>query len=76
MTVVNPVPGVAAPKVGLVDFYQENSADGNTLYFTQGNYTTGNLTSTEMMVATRQGDAFVVESKERQTHEDDQRQAS
>jgi WD40 repeat protein len=63
VTIVNPVPGVAAPKAGLVNFDEEISADGNTLYFTQGNYATGNLTSTEMMVATRQGDAFVVDPK-------------
>ena len=56
VTPVNPVPGVAAPKLGLINFDQEISADGNTLYFTQGNFSTGNLTSTEMMVATRQTD--------------------
>ena len=61
VTPVNPVPGVAAPKPGLVDFDEEISADGNTLYFTQGNFATGNLTSTTMMVATRQGGHFVVD---------------
>jgi WD40-like Beta Propeller Repeat len=63
VTAVNPVPGVAAPKLGLVNFDEEISADGNTLYFTQGNYATGNLTSTEMMIATRHGDNFVVDPK-------------
>ena len=61
VTPVNPVPGVAAPKPGLVEFDEEISADGNTLYFTQGNFATGNLTSTTMMVATRQGGHFVVD---------------
>ncbi len=61
VTPVNPVPGVAAPRMGLVNFDEEISADGNTLYFTQGNYATGNLTSTTMMVATRQGGNFVVD---------------
>jgi len=60
-TPVNPVPGVAAPKLGLINFDEEISADGNTLYFTQGNFATGNLTSTTMMVATLQGGSFVVD---------------
>ncbi|MGO9450632.1 MAG: hypothetical protein ACLQDV_06230 [Candidatus Binataceae bacterium] len=59
-TPVNPVPGVASPKLGLINFDEEISAEGNTLYFTQGNYASGNLTSTTMMVATRQGGNFVV----------------
>ncbi|HEY6420963.1 MAG TPA: hypothetical protein VIX59_18350 [Candidatus Binataceae bacterium] len=62
VTPVNPVAGVAAPRLGLVNFDEEISADGNTLYFTQGNFSTGNLTSTRMMVATRQGGAFVVDA--------------
>jgi hypothetical protein len=62
VTPVNPVPGVAAPEPGLVNFDQEISADGNTLYFTQGNYTSGSLTSTRMMVANRQGGNFVVDA--------------
>ena len=65
VTPVNPVAGVAAPKIGLVNFDSEISADGNTLYFTQGNYS--NLapgappSSTEMMVATNQGGTFVID---------------
>jgi hypothetical protein len=65
VTPVNPVPGAAAPKIGLVDFDAEISADGNTLYFTQGNF--ANLapgappSSTEMMVATREGGNFVID---------------
>lgn len=61
VTPVNPVPGVAAPNPGLVNFDAEISADGNTLYFTQGNFATGTLTSTTMMVATRQSGNFVVD---------------
>ncbi len=60
VTPVNPVPGVAAPKPGPVNFDEEISADGNTLYFTEGNFATGNLTSTTMKVATRRGADFVV----------------
>ncbi|MFZ0244763.1 hypothetical protein [Candidatus Binatus sp.] len=61
-TPVNPVPGAAAPKPGLVNFDEEISADGNTLYFTQGNFNFfGTLTSTTMMVATLQGGNFVVD---------------
>jgi hypothetical protein len=65
VTPVNPVAGVAAPKIGLVNFDSEISADGNTLYFTRGNYS--NLapgappSSTEMMVATNQGGTFVID---------------
>ncbi len=59
------VPGVSAPRPGLINFDEEISADGNTLYFSQGNYSSGNLASTEMMFATRQGDSFVVSSDSR-----------
>jgi hypothetical protein len=58
---VNPTPGVAAPRLGLLNFDAEMSADGNTLYFTRGDFATGTLTSTTMMVATRQGSNFVVD---------------
>jgi|HubBroStandDraft_6_1064221.scaffolds.fasta_scaffold32052_2 hypothetical protein len=61
VTTVNPTPGVAAPRLGLLNFDAEISADGNTLYFTRGNFATGTLTSTTMMVATRQGGNFVVD---------------
>jgi len=61
VTPVNPVPGVTAPRQGLVNFDQEISADGDTLYFAQGNFESGNLTSTTMMIATRQGGNFVVD---------------
>jgi len=62
---VNPVSGVAAPRVGLVNFDEEISADGNTLYFTQGDFSAGSgpPASTVMMVATRQGSKFVVDPK-------------
>ncbi len=57
---VGPVKGVASPAVGLVDFDAEISADGNTLYFTQGDFFTSSLDSTKMMFATRKGDHFAV----------------
>jgi len=60
VTPVNPAAGAASPKYGLIDFDQEISADGNTLYFTQGDFSTGNLTSTKMMVATLEDGTFVV----------------
>ncbi|HXW83732.1 MAG TPA: hypothetical protein VEJ86_04970 [Candidatus Binataceae bacterium] len=65
VSTVAPVPGVEAPRTGLVNFDAEISADGNTLYFTQGNYTSGSLTSTQMMFATRVGETFVVSPKSR-----------
>jgi hypothetical protein len=63
VTPVAPAPGMAAPKYGLINFDSEISADGNTIYFTQGDYSTGTLTSTRMMVANRVGSQFVVNRK-------------
>jgi hypothetical protein len=57
---VAPASGVAAPKYGLINFDSEISADGNTIYFTQGDFSTGTLTKTKMMFASRVGDGFVV----------------
>jgi hypothetical protein len=42
---------------GLVDFDSEISADGNTLYFTRGTFSTG----AEMLVATRQNGNFMID---------------
>lgn len=61
VTPVSPVPGMAAAQPGLVVFDDEVSADGNTLYFTVGDYSTGNLTATTMMVATRHSGGFVID---------------
>ncbi|MHB8384314.1 MAG: TolB-like translocation protein [Candidatus Binataceae bacterium] len=61
VTPVNPVPGMAATRPGLIVFDDEISADGNTLYFTLGDYSTGSLTATTMMAATRRGGGFVVD---------------
>jgi len=60
VTPVSPVAGVAAPALGLINFDSEISASGNTLYFTQGNFASGTLTSTTMLVATRQGGGFAI----------------
>jgi hypothetical protein len=57
---VNPVPGVSAPKLGKFDFDVEISADGNTLYYTQGVFNGGSVpASTSMKVAIRKGGKFV-----------------
>ena len=62
VTPVNPLAGVAAPTLGLVNFDSEISADGNALYFTQGTFSTGALTSTAMLIATRQDGNFMIDS--------------
>jgi hypothetical protein len=57
---VAPAAGMAAPKYGLINFDSEISADGNTIYFTRGDFSSGSLTKTKMMVANRSGGQFVV----------------
>ena len=53
------VPGVSAMHAGLVDFDAEISADGNTLYFTEGLFTGGSIPqSSEVMLARRNGNGF------------------
>jgi hypothetical protein len=58
---VGPVAGTAAPRPGIVDFDAEISADGNTLYFSQGLFKGGSVpASAQINIATRDGDKFVV----------------
>lgn len=53
------VPGVSSMRRGFVDFDGEISADGNTLYFTEGLFTGGSLPqSSEVMLARRSGNSF------------------
>jgi len=53
------VPGVSAMRRGLVDFDEEISADGNTLYFTEGVFTGGNVpNSSQILIARRNGNGF------------------
>ncbi len=63
VTPVAAAAGMAAPKYGLINFDSEISADGNTIYFTQGDFSTGTLTKTKMMVANRADGQFVVNRK-------------
>jgi hypothetical protein len=57
------VPGVSPLHGGLVDFDSEISADGNTLYFTEGLFTGGSIPqSSEVMLARRSGSGFVRDS--------------
>ena len=54
------VPGVSPMHRGLIDFDSEISADGNTLYFTEGLFTGGSIPqSSEVMLARRNGSSFV-----------------
>jgi len=53
------VPGVSLLKAGEVNFDVEISADGQTLWFADGNYSTGTLTAASIVTANRHGAAFV-----------------
>jgi WD40-like Beta Propeller Repeat len=61
------VAGVSPNRRGLVDFDQEISADGKTLYFTEGLFTGGSVpASSEMLIARRSENGFMrdVQSRE------------
>jgi Tol biopolymer transport system component len=55
---IGPVPGVSAPTLGLVDFDAEISADGNTLYFTEGQIVGGRAQSAQIIIAVRGAGGF------------------
>src|SRR5262249_32216349 len=62
---VKPVPGITAERPGLVIFDEEISADGNTLYYTQGDFSAnkGIPEHTRMLIAHRNGSSFVPDPK-------------
>lgn len=53
------VPGISLQQAGEVNFDAEISADGQTLWFDDGQYSSGTLESASIVIATRQGTAFV-----------------
>jgi Tol biopolymer transport system component len=53
------VPGVSPQKSGIVNFDAEISGDGQTLWFDDGDYSTGSLTAASIVIADRQGATFV-----------------
>ena len=53
------VPGVSLQKSGAVNFDAEISADGQVLWFDDGDYSTGSLTAASIVIADRQGATFV-----------------
>ena len=53
------VPGISPQKSGTVNFDAEISADGQTLWFDDGDYSTGTLTAASIVIANRQGGTFV-----------------
>jgi Tol biopolymer transport system component len=53
------VQGISLQKAGIVNFDAEISADGQTLWFDDGDYSTGSLTAASIVSADRQGAAFV-----------------
>ena len=65
------VPGVSRMEAGIVDFDAEVSADGNTLYFSEGKFVAGSSVprNAEILFATRTGTGFVrAESAKRMMH--------
>jgi hypothetical protein len=52
-------PGVSPQKSGTVNFDAEISADGQTLWFGDGDYSSGSLTAASIHIADRQGATFV-----------------
>jgi hypothetical protein len=59
VSAAGPVPGISAPMAGLVDFDAEISADGNTLYFSEGEIDgSGNPQSSQIIIATRGASGF------------------
>jgi Tol biopolymer transport system component len=53
------VPGISPQKSGIVNFDAEVSADGQTLWFDDGDYSTGSLTAASIVIADRRGATFV-----------------
>jgi hypothetical protein len=59
--------GVSPTRRGFVDFDQEISADGNTLYFTEGLFTGGSVpASSEVLIARRSDNGFVRDPQSKQ----------
>jgi Tol biopolymer transport system component len=59
---VGVVAGVSLQKSGVVNFDAEISADGQTLWFDDGDYSTGSLAAASIVIAARQGTTFVRQS--------------
>src|ERR1700689_4934965 len=53
------VPGISPQKSGIVNFDAEISADGQTLWFDDGDYSTGSPTAANILIADRPGAAVV-----------------
>ncbi len=53
------VPGISLLNGGEVNFDAEISADGQTLWFDDGDYSTGSLTAASIVIANRQGGIFI-----------------
>jgi hypothetical protein len=56
---VGVVQGVSPQKSGIVNFDAEISADGQTLWFDDGDYSTGSLTAASIVIANHEGATFV-----------------
>ena len=53
------VSGISLLKMGQINFDAEISADGQTLWFDDGDYSTGSLTAAKIVIANREGTGFV-----------------
>jgi len=56
------VPGISLQQSGKVNFDAEISADGQTLWFDDGDYSSGTLQAASIVIAHRQGAAFAREA--------------
>lgn len=53
------IPGISLEQSGKVNFDAEISADGQTLWFDDGDYSSGTLQAARIVIANRQGTTFV-----------------
>ncbi len=59
VTNVGLVSGISLQRSGQINFDAEISADGQTLWFDDGDYSTGSLTAANIVIANKQGSTFV-----------------
>jgi len=55
VTGIGVVPGISAPMAGVVDFDAEISADGNTLYFSEGQFNSSGPPQTAQIIVAQRG---------------------
>jgi hypothetical protein len=58
LSAIRSVPGISGPRMGIVDFNAEISADGNTLYFTEGRIVGGQPKTAQITIVARGPSGF------------------